>query len=501
MVNDKEELDLLSVAKYIDESNKDLSTKVELGISPLNDLIKRAEKLCAEKSISIKQTSKIDVQHIVKNKDVVIPTWENLVVKSKQCINYTVNYRDLLTREEIEETYRKLNIIRDDFHNSISANCDKYDYLIAGACGVIGGLIDSFFIGIPGKGKLGHFVDKKTSDVVSKFAETLGWDKEKAINKSSGNLSKSAIGFLENGGNIKEGWIKDFLDSLGFIDSNGKFIGFKVNYDHRHGGDVGRRFSMSPTNHHLKSLGHATSLLGLLISILNQFTSTATFIDKGKIITIHTETFELYGSNYVSKIFSGFVNWIGHLMSDIAGNSGSKTRGSGVPIPFYEVLQAFNFGSFGSHRESIATTAVRVFEDGYDFRHGVTMSIPVLITELITRVMWTFKRRFYHNEPWRNCIPNAKNPNLHRMLFIAYGSFCLIDLTDAAVKSAGVSYIKALLHMNIVAWLRFTKLGLQEIIDLINKDNNVHKHVMNLLDDELMEINSRINETLELMMG
>ena len=33
--------------------------------------------------------------------------------------------------------------------------CDKYDYLVAVACGAIGGVIDAFFVGAPGESKLG----------------------------------------------------------------------------------------------------------------------------------------------------------------------------------------------------------------------------------------------------------------------------------------------------------------------------------------------------------
>ena len=37
--------------------------------------------------------------------------------------------------------------------------CDKYDYLIAVACGAIAGIIDIFFIGAPGDSKLAQWSD------------------------------------------------------------------------------------------------------------------------------------------------------------------------------------------------------------------------------------------------------------------------------------------------------------------------------------------------------
>lgn len=36
-----------------------------------------------------------------------------------------------------------------------NAKCDKYDYMIAAFCGFAAGLIDSFFVGTPGSGKIG----------------------------------------------------------------------------------------------------------------------------------------------------------------------------------------------------------------------------------------------------------------------------------------------------------------------------------------------------------
>ncbi|MEI2414131.1 hypothetical protein V8V50_09280 [Ligilactobacillus salivarius] len=81
---------------------------------------------------------------------------------------------------------------------------------------------------------------------------------------------------------------------------------------------------MSTKNHHMMSLGHSPDVIGLFFSILNQFTSTATFVTGEKLITINTETFELVGGNFIAKVFSGIANWFGHIMSDIAGSSGSR---------------------------------------------------------------------------------------------------------------------------------------------------------------------------------
>ncbi|HFQ5015522.1 TPA: hypothetical protein ACGUP9_001515 [Vibrio vulnificus] len=350
--------------------------------------------------------------------------------------------------------------IKDEFTIK-NAQCDKYDYLIAGTCGVIGGLIDVLFVGMPGEGKLTKVADSAVDLAVEKFASMCGWQG----GKEGGDSTKSAIDYLEDN--------------------------FKVNYDQTttfgKNGTDGAVKNLSMKNHHLKSLGHSPDLIGLFFSILNQFTDTSTFISNGQIITIDTNTHELKGGNFVSKIFSGFANWLGHLFSDMAGSSGSQGRGTGIPIPFYNLLLLFDVGEFGQHRQSFATVATKVFEQGYDFRHGVAMAIPVLITELLTRLMWTIKQRLYHKKPWQECIPSASNPELRRMLLVAHGSLCLIDAGDAALKSGG-DMVQFLLRTNLIGWARFGTLALKEVYAWHNAGHIDVDAVDEYLDAELKKL-------------
>lgn len=350
--------------------------------------------------------------------------------------------------------------IKDEFTIK-NAQCDKYDYLIAGTCGVICGLIDVFFVGMPGEGKLTKIADSAVDSAVEKFASALGWKGP----GESGNSVKSAIGYLERN--------------------------FKVNYDQAttfgKNGTNGAVKNLSPKNHHLKSLGHSPDLIGLFFSILNQFTNTSTFISDGRIITIDTETHELNGGNFIAKVFSGFVNWLGHLFSDMAGSSGASGRGAGIPIPFYNLLLLLDVGEFGQHRQSFATVATQVFEKGYDLRHGIAMAIPVLITELLTRLMWACKQRFYHKKLWKECIPSAGNPELRRMLLVAHGTLCLIDAGDAALRSGG-DMIQFLLRTNLIGWVRFGTLALKEVHAWYNAGHIDVDAVNEHLDMELKKL-------------
>lgn len=367
-------------------------------------------------------------------------------------------FSSLMSRSQMVDLQKKIN---EEFTYK-NAKCDKYDYLIAITSGAIAGLIDVFFVGAPGQGALGKFTDEQAANVTEKFAGMLGWDKNKAMDRGS-NLHASAVGFLENN--------------------------FKINYDqattHATKGAVN---NLSLKNHHLKSLGHSPDIIGLFFSVLNQFTNTSSFISNGQLITIETDTFDLQGHNFIAKVFSGIANWFGHLLSDWSGSSGTignNRRGTGVPIPFYNLLQLLDVGSFGQHKQTFATISTKVFESGYDFRHGLSMSIPVLINELTIRLSYTIKARFHHKRDWQDCLPKGSNPELRRMLLVGHGTLCLIDGGDAYIRSGGAANIvEFMLRINIIAWVRFGNLCLKELHVWYNAGHIDTKLVDEYLDNE-----------------
>ena len=371
-------------------------------------------------------------------------------------------FKHIMTKSQEVELQKR---IKDEFSLK-NAQCDKYDYMIAGTCGVITGLIDILFVGKPGESKLGDFTDEQANKITEKFAELLGWDKDKVIEKGS-NTTASAIGFLEKK--------------------------FKINYDQAttHATD-GVVENLSLKNHHLKGLGHSPDIIGLFFSILNQFTNTSSFISNGQIITIETEEFELQGHNFIAKVFCGIANWFGHIMSDWTGSSGTVGqggRGTGVPIPFYNLLQMINIGEFGQHKQTFATITTKVFEQGYDARHGITMAIPVVINELLIRFMYTMKAHFYHQKDWKDSMPSENIPELRRMLLVGHGTLCLIDGADAYIRSgAGSDMVAFLSSTNLIAWVRFGHLGLKELNAWYNSGHIDSNAVDKYIDDDLKQM-------------
>ena len=338
-----------------------------------------------------------------------------------------LEYKDSLINKS--EEHKNL-LIKED-------KCDKYDYLTAVACGAIGGIIDIFLVGAPGDSKLLKWTDNQVDNAVKAFAKVTGW-------------------------NPREGKEDSIASAIGHLEKK-----FKVNYDQRHSGDVDNLFNMSTKNHHMMSLAHSPDIVGLFFSILNQFTSTSSFIANGKVITIKSDDFELQGNTFVSKIFCGVANWFGHIISDIAGSSGSagnSSRGSGIVIPFYELFGFCKFGKFnvGQDKQDLATIATRAFQEGYDFRFGLAAAIPVVITDLSIRLVWSLRRYFQKGFLIKECIPTSRHSDLRVMLLIGNGTLCVMDIIDAGIRSKG-NALSFFLRLNLIAWFRFLTLVLKEV--------------------------------------
>ncbi len=255
---------------------------------------------------------------------------------------------------------------------------------------------------------------------------------------------------------------------------------FKIPYDQRGAGDAGQFiFGLNPTNHHFKSLAHNPSLLGLFFSILDQFTNQSHFVAEGEIISLQRadDGFELRGTNVPSKLFSAVVNWFGHIISDISGSSGSKGRGMGIPSPLWAwtndiitIKRKLKIEP-SEFDKSVNHLSLKMFNQGYDIRFQATQAIPVIINELVVRLFYSVRRlvKFFSEtekeqrtfkELWEKCEPFS-NPTVKRMLTVAHGTFCLVDIGDATVRgliTGGGTFnaFEFFMRVNIVGVGRFT---------------------------------------------
>lgn len=331
---------------------------------------------------------------------------------------------------------------------SLKPQCDKLDYALAASSRALCGLIDIFLVGTPGESPIGNITDKWFSNRTMDFAKLCGWD-----GKGKNPLSL-AIGFLEKK--------------------------FKIPYDQRGAGDAASIiFDINPTNHHFKSLGHNPTLLGLFFSILDQFTNQAHFVTGGELVSLQNadDRFELRGNSVPAKLFCGFVNWFGHLVSDTAGSSGSKGRGMGIPSPFWAwtndiivIKRKLNL-SVSEFDKTLNELAVSIYKQGFDVRFQTAQVIPVFINETVVRLMYAIRRmvKYFATTQgetrsaatmWKVCEPFS-NPTVKRMLTVAHGIFCLIDLGDATIRGfatggGNFNIAEFFLRLNIVGVGRFT---------------------------------------------
>lgn len=486
----KNQLD--SVENYLvnlHEGLQELNDIQEKNLKDINQLLNQAEMMCKDFGIDISDIDfndeliPINLEEFVGETDNEFQELHTIKFKPQTLetveIKNDITWDDYMENIEFYAEKHSLILDRDPFDLLLSesekkelskkvledytakkANCDKYDYMIAAFCGVVSGIIDSFFVGMPEESKLGEWTKEQTDKFVIRIAKINGW---KPKSDSTDNIV-NAINFFE-----------------------GKY---GVNYDQAKSADVDNKVkNMSMNNHHIKSLGHAPDLIGLIFSIIDQFTSTSHFLDNGKIITFNTKEYKLEGNNFISKLFCGFSNWLGHLISDCAGSSTSRREnpngyGSGIPMPLFELFQLCGKGNFKIYKNdnsvesvSLADLSVKVFESGYDARFGVAQAIPVVINDLMIRLLWSIKNRFYSQKDWNECIPIGNKPELRRMLLTGHGVLCLVDGVDARIRSGGKALDFAK-HLNFVAWKRLAFSGLVEVRALY-KENTIDIVAMN----------------------
>ncbi|MCD7834679.1 MAG: hypothetical protein LUH00_11945 [Lachnospiraceae bacterium] len=351
----------------------------------------------------------------------------------------------------------KQNRNEKDEKRAAHPKCDRLDVLIAVCCGSLAGVIDVLLVGSLGSfqgrairnSRLGSLSDRTTDELVMNCARLAGW---KPREGKENNIS-SAIGYFERN--------------------------FKVNYDQKNSLETGGKLALNTKNHHIKSLSHMPDAAGLFFSVLDQFMGTASFLEKGELIRIDTgsNSIRLEGKDFPAKLYCGFCNWLGHLISDVAGSSGSRGnanggRGMGLAMPFSELFQLCHFGKFQieKDRQDLATLMSRVYMAGYDARSFTAASYVVALEEMMIRLLWAIRRTYARGGLMvRRPMDSSavlQNPqdasDLNMMLLIGNGTLCLIDGTHAAVKSQG-NMLVFVLHMNLPAWIRFSMLVLKEV--------------------------------------
>lgn len=231
--------------------------------------------------------------------------------------------------------------------------------------------------------------------------------------------------------------------------------------------------------HHLRDFAHHPTIVGLIFSLLTQFTHKSYGTDtKGHfiIVDLPERSKEYIGKNTPEKISFGTVTWFFHLISDVAGSSSTvdKSGGTGLPGPILSlakqmsVLPFFKNMNVGDHSFSIflsklfnGTLFLKRNETGkiikesiikFDLRGelgvGIELgrqAIPVIANESIVRSFYFIRHLALEMEQknmqriedfqqidWQKVRPYG-NPTISRMLTISTGVFTTVDLSEAII--------------------------------------------------------------------
>lgn len=231
--------------------------------------------------------------------------------------------------------------------------------------------------------------------------------------------------------------------------------------------------------HHLRDFAHHPTPVGLFFSLLTQFTSKCYGTNTaGAFIITPVKDMTLIGRNLPKKFTFGVINWVFHMISDMAGSHATAGVGTGLPgpivsllkeissLPFFQIFKnsdenskfsvwiskLFN-GTLLAERDS-DNKIVRESVKNFDLRAELSLfgeitrqAVPVIINECVVRGFY-FIRHFaqeckrknirsisdLNKIDYQNILP-FKNRTIIRMLTISTGTFTTIDLADAAIRS------------------------------------------------------------------
>ena len=147
--------------------------------------------------------------------------------------------------------------------------------------------------------------------------------------------------------------------------------------------------SISPCSHRLDDLAHHPTPIGLIASILTQFTKQGYFQNKeGEFFTILAE--EHIGKNIGEKIFKGTIVWFFHLVSDVS-------TASGIPGPILSLAKEISMLP-GINKTSLPKILNDIFtnkKNKFDLRAELGVlhqlgkqAIPVILNEVLVRVFY-----------------------------------------------------------------------------------------------------------------
>ena len=234
--------------------------------------------------------------------------------------------------------------------------------------------------------------------------------------------------------------------------------------------------------HHLRDFAHHPTIVGLVFSIMTQFTGYGYGTDvDGNFISVKITKTDCIGNSFVDKIYMGAISWIFHMISDMAGSSSSaanQSDGTGIPGPIMSLLKElsaipgikeiagkedkgrnqfsvdcsklFNGTLLGKHDENGKIIKDEVLK--FDLRTEIGIAneaikskqyLPVVVNEIIVRAFYSIRGFMEQMKTvdslgqidMRKVMPFNSLPLKH-MLTISTVTFSAIDISSAGIKAA-----------------------------------------------------------------
>jgi hypothetical protein len=196
---------------------------------------------------------------------------------------------------------------------------------------------------------------------------------------------------------------------------------------------------------------------------------------------------EVYSDRKEANIFAAIAKEFFHLISDL-------NTDMGLPAPLMGLFNLLQFGNITKENLTIAEIVQGMYYEGYDFIHFCSMSIPVMVTEVIVRICY-FAKRVKEENSVRDSIPfsldRTKNPKLSTMLFIGH-------FGAAAINAGKVCFTKNPIDINYPQWIAFGKYSYTQLKWVIYEKPRLREdYVKGIINEELYSVYQDIDTSFD----
>lgn len=434
---------IIKVLKYQEDQLDDFMEDIKSRSDDRENEIAKMEAMLLELGVDLSSAA-VKRESVASKKLMVVPSWESLCRKAEATVGNSCELEDIFTPEELKSNELAIKQLSAEYNQL--HKLDKTDVTISAIAGIVSAAVDILLVGIPQKGPEGLEAGTLSNFIRKKFDEAFPDDEMKKL----ANFKESKVPF----------------DAQDNRNTTVHVEGLSAYY------------------HRLLSLGH-DPLLGFVVGVFDILAGRMTTIDKtGKFVS---QVMENYADRKESDIFAALAKQIYHLKSDI-------TTSMGLPAPLMGLFNLFQFGSIGEYEQTVAEIVQGMYYEGYDFIHFCSMSIPVMLTEVIVRISYAIKR-IKEGNCIRDSIPfslnREKHPKLATMLFVAHSG-------ATAINAGKIYFTKNPMSINYPQWIAFAKYSYKQLKwAIVEKPIAREAYITGKLDENWRSIEEDVNSSFE----